>query len=435
MRLTPRVLKVCFILYAVCQTFLLINIQFPKTHNFDEFHYIPSAKQFLALSPNQNWEHPPLGKLLMAIGVSLWGDRPIGWRFMNTVFGSLTLVGMYLLAFILFENETLALWVALLTLFNQLLYVQSRIGMLDTFMVAFLIWGMIYFCSTWRLGLSSNELKKYFKFMGIFFGLAMACKWFAIVPWLACLALFSMVRLLQKWKTQFQKATPDDWYRPDLWKNLLWKDFFISLGVVPIGVYFLTFSPFLFVPGAITSLLDPLLMQIRMWEGQLRVVTAHPYMSQWIDWPLITRPIWYAFDREGDQQEWVRGVLLVGNPLVMWTGLLAVFYCAWDWIQNRHYKAFFIVFFYFIFYFSWAVIPRKISFYYYYYPAGLMLSLALAYAFQEIFFTGKKKELPKIQWTYLGVAACLFIYFFPILAALKIPSDSFRNWMWFASWI
>jgi dolichyl-phosphate-mannose-protein mannosyltransferase len=122
----------------------------------------------------------------------------------------------------------------------------------------------------------------------------------------------------------------------------------------------------------------------------------------------------------------------------MWTGLLALLGCLWGWIQLRQRQAFLILYFFAIFYFSWALIPRKIEFYYYYYPAGMVLSLALAYCFyhpevRKRFRT--EKPLQWIKWSYLGIAIALFAYFFPILAALQIPLDSFRRWMWFNSWI
>jgi dolichyl-phosphate-mannose--protein O-mannosyl transferase len=130
----------------------------------------------------------------------------------------------------------------------------------------------------------------------------------------------------------------------------------------------------------------------------------------------------------------VRGVLLLGNPLIMWSGVVAIVVCFWDWIQQRRRDAFLILFFYSIFFFSWAVIPRKILFYYYYYPAGMMLSLALAHVFYHR--TRKKPfSYPSAKWVFLGAAVCLFVYFFPILSAMKIPADSFRRWMWFVSWI
>jgi dolichyl-phosphate-mannose--protein O-mannosyl transferase len=420
--------------FFLSHVFFLFNIQFPSKQNFDEFHYVPSAKQFLAMTTNQNWEHPPLGKILMAIGIAIWGDQPLGWRYMSTIFGSLTLVGAYLLAYVIFANETVALWVALLTLVNNLLYVQARIGMLDTFMFAFLIWALVGFCALWDLRNSKKENFKLLAFTGVMLGLSTACKWYSVIPWFACLGLVVLIRLLQFWQTQFKNPREEDWYLPQLWNNVSWKDLGLGLVAIPLGMYFLTFVPYLFVSGSDNSLLDLFRMQYKMWDGQLRVVTSHPYMSNMLDWPTLKRPIWYAFDREGPNNAWVRGVILLGNPLIMWTGLLALGVCAWSWVRERNRQAFLILFFYSVFYGCWAIIPRKISFYYYYYPAGMILSYALAYTF---LYLEQKKIVPdaKWKWFYLGLAFSLFIYFFPILAGLKIQADSFRNWMWFSSWI
>lgn len=423
-----KIVFTALILYFLSQLLFLVLIQFPKGYSFDEFHYVPSAKQFLALQENRNWEHPPLGKLFMAAGIYLFGDRPIGWRYMSTVFGSLTLVGMYLLGFALFQSETTALWVALITLFNQLLYVQARIGMLDTFMMGFLAWAMASFCATWHA--SKRDLHALFAFTGLALGLATACKWVGAVLWVGYVLLFVAIRLFQKWEMVFKNPSPDDWYTPSLWKGVSWKHAVLYLGIIPLFAYFLTFIPYLFIKNSQTAVTDFFGNQIKMWEGQLRVISRHPYMSHWQDWPLMIRPIWYAFEREGTHNEFARGVLLVGNPLIMWTGLIAIGACFWDWIQTRNRNAFLIFFFYFLYNACWIFIPRKIEFYYYYYPAGMTLSLALAYIFHDL-----EDSIQWTKWVFLGAALGLFVYFFPILSGVKIVAESFRQWMWFSSWI
>lgn len=421
--------------------FFLINIQFPRGHDFDEFHYVPSAKQFLALKENQNWEHPPLGKELMAVGIGIFGDRPIGWRFMSTVFGALTLVGMYLWGLALFRNRETALWVALLTLFNQFLYVQARIGMLDTFMMAFLVWALAAFTASWRVDLPREKVIRYQAFAGLMFGLATACKWIAVVPLVLCIFLVVMVRVLQGWGMVFSNDSPwkskfpdfEDWFSPKLWSGMRIGSWVLTLGVIPLAAYFLTFIPFLFVNRVPAyTLWDLVLMQPKMWDGQLRVVTAHPYMSDWTGWPIMKRPIWYAFDREAGER--VRGVLLLGNPLIMWMGLAAIVTCLWAWLARRSKQAFLITMTYGALFLCWAVIPRKIAFYYYYYPAAMVLSLALAFVF-HYWEPGKKMGQQWARWAFLFSSFVIFVYFFPILAGLKISADTFRRWMWFSSWI
>jgi dolichyl-phosphate-mannose-protein mannosyltransferase len=413
-----------------------VNIQFPRGVNFDEFHYVPSAKQWLALKTNQNWEHPPLAKEIMAVGIGVWGDRPIGWRFMSTVFGSLTLVAMYLWGFALFKNEQSALWVALICLFNQMLYVQSRIGMLDTFMFAFIAWAMFTFTVAWDLnGGEKKRALRYWQLTGVFLGLATACKWFAVMPWAMMIGLVVGAAIFKNWKTKFDNPRPTDWYSPQMLNGITLGDWIICLGVIPIVVYFLTFIPYFFVEGQNMGFLDLFRMQKTMWDGQGRVVNSHPYMSQWPGWALMARPIWYAFDKEGAHQEIVRGVIFLGNPLIIWSGIAAFFVCLWGWLVERRKDAFLVSMAYVTFYLSWAVIPRKVSFYYYYYPAGMSLSLALAYSFERLEAYSKAAFAIWARWVFLGAAAALFIYFFPISAALRIQAGSFVQWMWMSSWI
>ncbi len=434
--LTRRVVALCALIYFVAQIFFLAYIQFPKGRNFDEFHYVPSAKQFLELKPNQNYEHPPLAKELIAVGIAVGGDRPFGWRLMSTVFGALTLVGMFLWGLAVFEKEEAAWLVTALTAVNQLLYVQARIGMLDTFMFAFLAWALAAFAGAWKVGQAPGTTQKLLYFSGAMFGLATACKWFAVLPWLACGGLVLGVRLLQRWGTRFdtreQPESESDWYHPQLWKDVPLRTWLIGLIAIPIACYYFTFIPYFFIPGMHFGVTDWLFTyQKNMYEGQLRVVGSHPYQSTWTSWALMLRPIWYAFDKEGPHPETVRGVILLGNPLIMWGGLWAILMCLWGWIEERRREAFLILFTYAVFYLSWAVVPRKVAFYYYYYPAGMTLSLALAYALM-------RPELRNLKWLrWSVVAACLgiFVYFFPILGAVRIPAETFRKWMWLQSWI
>ena len=373
----------------------------------------------------------------MATGIALWGDRPIGWRFMSTLFGALTLVGMYLWGLALFGNQQKALTVTFITLFNQLLYVQSRIGMLDPFMVAFMVWGLAAFCAAWDPNLGRKPLLRYFYFSGLMFGLATACKWMGIIPLALEIGLIALVFLFRIWGVQFSSSggqQQDDWYSPKLWKELRLRDFILPLGVLPVFVYFLTFIPYLFVhreaglpPYEISDFLD---MQIKMWEGQQRVVTSHPYMSSWTSWPLMLRPIWYTFDKEGSRQEIVRGVILLGNPLIMWTGLIAILLCLRDWIVKRTRTGFLITMIYFSLLLCWMVIPRKIAFYYYYVPAAMTMSLALADVLQKL-----DQKFKNTRMIFILMSAGFFVYFFPILSASKINAASFTWWMWFRGWI
>lgn len=420
-----RNLAIPLLLASVALALFSFNLDFPRTVNFDEFHYIPSAKQFLALTENQNYEHPPLAKELIAIGVGLVGDNPVGWRIMSMVFGVLTLLGMHRLALVLFESPLLAACAAILTLFNQLLYVQSRIAMLDTFMMAFLAWGWALGLEGWRA--LDHSPKRGWRLLGLggaCMGLAAACKWFALIPWAAVLALAAWSCIMEPRRRAEAGRIAG------------------CLLLVPIAAYYVTFLPFLWIPskatGQASSLWDILFLhQWRMWDGQMRVVSPHPYGSQWWEWPLMARPMWYAFDRESSPVPAVRGVMLLGNPMVLWGGMVALVWAAWDWIQTRNSRAPWIVGGWLVCYLAWVVIPRKLAFFYYYYPAAMLLGLALTHLLQRL--DEERAAGPRLRWlpalVVLGTTVALFIYFFPILAALPIGPDEFVKWMWLPRWI
>ncbi len=388
-------------IFAGSLVFFLLFSRFPSTHNYDEAHYIPAAVELLQGKADRNLEHPPLAKELMAVGISLLGDQPLGWRVMSAVFGALTLCGMFFLANVFFGRLDLALWTALLTLSNHFIFVQARIGMLDTFMEGFLIWALGLFSKALMdADLRREERDRILVFSGLLFGFATACKWFAAVPWACCFGLSLALNSRPRWKPAI----------------LAWV-------IAPFTAYFISFLPFLMLRGR--GILDFFPLHHQMWTAQQWVIGTHPYMSHWLGWPIIARPIWYAFEVLPSRADLFRGVVLIGNPLLMWSGLLGLVYCVYGALKHLDRMAALICFLYGIQYFSWLFIPRKLLFYYYYYPASLMLSLAVAYFFSRH---------EKLKWWYLAAAGLVFAYFFPVLAGLPVSVGDFQRWIWFKSW-
>ena len=104
---------------------------------FDETWYVPAARTLLKTGEMTRQEHPPLGKLLIAASMALFGDNPIGWRAMSAGFGAATLAAMFAWSLALTRDARQALWATAATLCDGVLYVQSRAAMLDIFLMAF----------------------------------------------------------------------------------------------------------------------------------------------------------------------------------------------------------------------------------------------------------------------------------------------------------
>lgn len=415
----PRSIQIwAFVLFVVSEAFFLFRIDQPKTLNFDEFHYVPAARELYEGKVTRNREHPPVAKYLIGASMKIFGDEPLGWRFVSTVFGAATVSALFLLSWLWLGNLTAAFTVAALSIFNHLLFVQARIAMLDPFLFGFIAWGVVF------LELGLRRVRGAWVLGGVCMGLAVASKWFGVIPLAATVGLLVILWLMgSALKNLIPVRLPE---------GTRFFEIFFAWGIVPVGVYFLTFIPYLWVRDPGFSFGDLFALQGWMYGDQQRVTGEHPYSSHWWQWVTLTRPMWYAFDYEGPENSFVRGIALIGNPWIMWTGVLAVGACIWGWAKENSRSAFWIAFFYLAFTLSWAVIPRKVSFYYYYVPSGMFLSLAVAWCLDRWATGGWKSP---IRWAYLLVAGAIFAYFYPILAAVKIPTESYSQWMWLRSWI
>jgi len=165
-----------------------------------------------------------------------------------------------------------------------------------------------------------------------------------------------------------------------------------------------------------------------MLRTQLGVTDKHhPYLSSWYSWPLMLRPIWYHYD-----QKQLRGVALLGNPVVMWLGLFSVAFCAIFAIKEQLFSSIFIFGFYSIFLLSWGLIPRQNTYYYYYYPAGMMLGPAISFAFNRIRIRPFFVHL--LQLGLLLATIVSFIFFFPVLSSTAMSDSQLNKRLWLNSW-
>ena len=203
---------------------LLAGVTTPEKFYFDEVHYVPAARQMLEPvlpTPMLNPMHPPLAKQLIALSIEAFGDTPLGWRYAGVLFGSLAVVAVYLCGLALFAAQGAAIAAALLAFFNQMLFVQSRIAMLDIFSLSFSLFAIAAFVHGFR----RPRPHLWFALTGLACGLAVACKWSGLFVLAVCIVIVAAIRLLQGWRTRFADGSADDWYRPDLWPGFRYYHF------------------------------------------------------------------------------------------------------------------------------------------------------------------------------------------------------------------
>ena len=420
---TARTAVIAVILFLGAHLALLVGVTTPDKFYFDEVHYVPAARQMLEpVMPNPmlNPMHPPLAKQMIALSILTFGDTPLGWRYPATLFGALAIVAVYFCGLTLFSAQGPAVAAALIAFFNQMLFVQSRIAMLDIFALAFGLFAIAAFMQGYR----QSRPQRWFALAGLAFGLSAACKWSGLFPLAACIAIIAAIRLLQGWRTQFAGGNASDWYRPRLWPDFRPMHFIGCFVLIPATVYLATFIP---ITGfSITGL----------WEAQRRIFgdnttsafSAHTYMSAWPSWPLLVRPVWFLFDKIGDDE--ISAVVCLGNPVVLWAALLAFAVVVRDWIVTRRTDAFLLMSFYLGPYLAWALLPRVVGFIYYYLPSATFASVVLVYVL-------RRGNTPRwLLWGFVAVAGASFAVMLPVTAAFVGTSmQTFNRLMLFQNWI
>ncbi len=125
---------------------------------FDEAYYVNAARVIAGINPpkcesyhnaplgkDPNAEHPQLAKAIMAGGIELFGDNPVGWRIGSVIFGAIALLALYAMVRAAGASAWLGAGVAAVCSLDNLMLVHSRIGTLDIYAVAMmLVAGALY---------------------------------------------------------------------------------------------------------------------------------------------------------------------------------------------------------------------------------------------------------------------------------------------------
>jgi len=407
---------------AVTAAFLLLSLvrlTIPTTPYFDEVHYLPAARALLGLSHLANPEHPPLGKELIALGIAVFGDGPLGWRILPALMGALgVFAAMRALWFVsLSRFATIAFGLLLATAFP--LFVHARIAMLDGIMASFVLVAAWMCAGAFR---EHETARRRFAIAGVAIGCAMATKWNAVpLAMLSGLAFVAVRSRSAGWG--FLTAT-----RGLPIGGMSTIEAAVWLGALPLAVYALTFAPYaLLEQGAVgpTGLID---LHRRMLALQAQVVQPHTYQSVWYEWVLNRRAIWYLYEPIDGAQ---RGIMLIGNPLTMLLGLPALVWCAWTGIARRRWDALALAVLYAVSLGMWIIAAKPVQFYYHYLLPGVFLIAALALALDALCQRGWR-------WIPLAVLTAsigTFAFFWPILTAAPLGGpDAFIRWTWLDSW-
>lgn len=412
----------CGLLTAAFMALLLHRLAIPSKEYFDEIHYLPAARNLLALSEARNTEHPWLGKELMALSLWALGDNAFAWRLPSALAGALALFASLRATWWASLSRASTLIVGGLLASNFLLFVIARIAMLDPFMLAFAMVAL-WLCARAVRRPESGHVS--LALAGIALGLSLASKW-SVAPLMVLPGLaFAFARFAALGERRAEVLMARD-AAPVPGVSLV--EAGVLLGALPIAVYLLSFVPLgWFATGAV-PFGEVIGFQWRMAELQESVVKPHPYQSNWWQWIANLRPIWFLYEQVDGAQ---RGVLLVGNPLTMLLGLPALIVCAvWGWVR-RDPAMLAAVVLYAASLALWIVAAKPVQFYYHYLLPGTFLTMGLGLVLGAGWERGWR--WPAI--VALAGATALFAWFYPILSSGKLPGEqAFLTYTWLSSW-
>ncbi len=393
---------------------------------FDEIYHGRTAYEHLNdIRPYEN-THPPLGKILISIGIQLFGMTPFGWRFVGTLFGALMVPMMYIFVKNLFGKTSIAVIGTLFFSFDFMHFTQTRIATIDTYGVFFTIQMylfMYYFISSSFEDKASKQLVP-LALCGLSFGLGIASKWTAFYAAIGLVVLYVLYLVMEGRRLVLAGKTK-------LYLKRLAAIMGVSLMffvVASAAIYYFSYIPYARGMG------EPLSLKL-VWENQTGmfnyhkgVDAAHSYSSRWWMWIFNIRPILYFLEYPAPGLRSSFGAFL--NPVVCWAGLVAIISLLVKFIKDRKdYIGLFILIGYASQLLPWVAITR-ITFAYHYFPSMVFLVLALCWVANNFISEVPKKRA--LTYILCGLSVALFVLFYPALSGLTISeryADLFLGWL------
>lgn len=420
MRLPPpgfkRDLLLALLFALVAAAFRLPRLGVPNEEVFDEVYHAKSALEYLNGQPPTDWVHPPTAKLLIAVGVAAFGYQPWAWRLVPALCGVALAFVFYLLARRALDSERAAVLATVLLLCDGVYLVQSRIAMTNIFAVTFQLTAALFVLrAVLREPLPLDDMLA----AGLFLGLALSTRWTSLWCWGFLGLLVLAVRRLRVFRPRELALVG------------------LAFFVAPVCLYALSYVPLMHIKHPEWALapdgLGPFLAELwqeqkNVWGYHANLNATHPYFSPWYTWPWLYRPTWYHYKAEGV----VRGVIALGNPLLWWASVPVTLWALLTGLRRFDPRRLFAAAGFLLLYLPWALSPRTLNFSHYLFEAMPYACLALGLLLDRAWDS-------RFDWAargYVVAVAVLFLFFYPVLAALPLPLDvHLSTWAWFRSWI
>ncbi len=195
----------------------------------------------------------------------------------------------------------------------------------------------------------------------------------------------------------------------------------VSLLVIPLVVYVISYLPWAFIEG---HQLFPgwppghdgqtlLALTGEMYRYHNNLTAAHAASSPWWAWPLNLKPVW--FYQGSFANDTAAAIYDAGNVVIWWMGIPAMAFVAYQAFKRRSLALALILIGFLAQWISWARIDRA-AFQYHYYTSLPFVVLALGYFAAEIWHGASRRT-----WLFARVAAAVAVMGPVILWLLRLP--------------
>jgi len=403
---------------------------------FDEIYHARTAYENVTNVYPYELSHPPLGKIIISIGIRIFGMTPFGWRFMGTLFGVIMLLPLYVFLKNMFGSTAVASCGTAIFAFDFMHFVQTRIATIDTYAVFFIIF-MYFFMYRYLTADKDDPLLPRWKIWlplflsGLSFGLGAASKWTCIYAG-GGLALLWLLNWIFRGRDLVRSGQKRRLRRELLGNIALCVVFFV---IIPAAIYYASYWPYGRARGMSglsmyfdRDYLDLVVENQKFMYGyHSDLVAEHPYSSVWYQWVFNIRPILYYLHYFDDYTKSAFGAFV--NPLLCWGGLLAVITMAILAVFKKDGRALFILIGYLAQLVPWMLVSR-LTFEYHYFPSTVFLLLALCHAFNALRMKNPRWKRPVYAFTALCLV--LFAAFYPVLTGIPVSrwyTGTFLRWI------
>nr|WP_091707292.1 phospholipid carrier-dependent glycosyltransferase [Microbacterium sp. cf046] len=479
----------------------LWNLGHPHAFVFDETYYVKDAWTQWVLGYAATWPeganegflagdtdtfsttgsfvvHPPLGKLLIGVGMAVFGaDSSFGWRITTALFGTATVLLLYFVAKSMTGSIAFATVASFLMAIDGLAIVLSRVALLDMFLTFFILlafwlvlldrrthmdrlaalvaerstgeapaWGPVFWNRPWIMAAGAAA------------GAATGVKWSGLYV-IAGLGIYLVVTdALARRRAGVRLWPADAAFRQGAVTFVL----FVPVALI---VYLTSWIGWLGTEGGygrqaatdtpvtgFWSWVPPALQSLwiyhrAIYDFHVGLTAGHGYASPAWQWPLLLRPtsMYYNSTPQGTAgcgatNGCVENIYSMPNPLIWYAGVAAVLYLVYRLVVTRDWRCAFVLTGVAVTYLPWLLYPERTMFQFYTIAILPFVLLALTFALRDIAGAPdadayRRISGQRIVLVFLLVAIALAVFWYPILTGTPVPYLFWQAHNWIQSWI